>query len=115
MPKPEYKIEDPAQQVVTPGAGGAHPGPFIKSEVLAPFKLKTAEAARLMGLNRPHFSDVLAGDKPVSNTLAYKLEALTGVNADLLIGMQALHDRGAEQAEREGYRKTIKRLVLPTG
>lgn len=113
MSDAEYKIENPAEQKVVAGPQAAHPGPFIKAEVLAPFKVSVAEAARLMDINRSNFVAVLDGRSDVSRRLAYKLEALTGISADLLIGMQAAHDRWKEQEERASYRQTIKRLTLP--
>ncbi len=110
----DYKITDPEEQRLVGDPDGArHPGPFIRTEVLAPLKLKVAPAAAAMGFHRGTFINVLDGKAPVTRDLAYRLEALTGLSADLLIGMQALYDRKNELPVREEYKRTIARWVAP--
>lgn len=106
----DYKIADPAaQRVDAQPTSAPHPGSFIRTEVLAPLGLKVAPACVAMGINRANFIKILDGGGPVTRDIAYRLEALTGLNADLLIGMQALYDRGRELPIRERYKQEIKR------
>jgi plasmid maintenance system antidote protein VapI len=58
-----------------------------------------------MSINRPTFSNVLDGKHAVSRELAYKLEALTGVDAELLIRMQLAHDLAQEREKRSTWRR----------
>jgi addiction module HigA family antidote len=108
----QHKISKAADQVATPGEP-EHPGGWIRRNLLEPFGLGVAEAARRMSINRPTFSNVLDGKHAVSRELSYKLEALTGVDADLLIGMQAAYDTAQDREKRERYAREIERLPEP--
>ncbi len=108
----DYKIHDEADRKVTPG-DPEHPGGWIRRNLLEPHKLKVADAARRMNLNRPHFIDVLGSKAAVSRELAYKLEALTGVDAELLIRMQLAYDLAQERDRRAACALEIERLAEP--
>lgn len=108
-----YKIPEGPDQLVTAGEQTPHPGAFIREEVLKPFGLSVAEAARRMGIQRVGLINVLDGKSGLSNDLAYKLEALTGVDADLMIGWQVRYDRAQGAAKRAAYAQTIERVKKP--
>jgi addiction module HigA family antidote len=106
----DYKITDPAEMAVRPG-DAQHPGTWIKNNVLNPLGLNTARTARLIGMDRASLTRALAGDHAVSDDLAYKLEALTGVDADLLIGLQVAYNRSTSWERRNRYAQEITRVV----
>lgn len=108
-----YKIPDGPEQRVTAGDQTPHPGAFIREELLKPFGLSVADAARRLGVNRIGLINVLDGKSALSNDLAYKLEALTGVDADLMIGWQVRYDRFAGAAKRAEYARSIERVKPP--
>lgn len=105
----EHKIEKAADRAVTPG-DPEHPGGWIKRNLLEPLDLNVAEAARRMTINRPTFSNVLDGKHAVSHDLAYRLEALTGVDAELLIRMQLAYDLALERDKRAAFASQIERV-----
>jgi addiction module HigA family antidote len=105
----EHKITDPAKRSVKPG-DPEHPGGWIRRNLLEPLGLSVAEAARRMDVNRVGLNNVLSGKHGVSADLAYKLEALTGVDGDLLIGMQVAYERGQNREKRERYAREIERV-----
>lgn len=90
-----------------------HPGSFIRDEVLAPFGISVSRAAELIGAPRPGFTNTLNGKHAVTADLAYRLEALTGIDADLLLAMQAAYERDRDAPKREAYKATITRLPTP--
>lgn len=105
----DYKITDPADQAVTPGPI-PHPGQWIRENVLEPVGLNISAAAREINMDRATFNRVILGEHAVSDDLAYKLEALTGVSAELLINMQRLHDRPRIDERRARYAREIRRV-----
>lgn len=105
----DHKITDEAERAVVPGAP-EHPGGWIRRNLLKPLGLNVAEAARRMNIARPAFSNVLEGKHAISPDLAYKLEALTGVDGDLLLGMQFAYDRAQNREKRERFAREIERV-----
>ncbi len=111
-----YKIPKGIEQMVEQKPLVApHPGEFIRETVLKPLGLNVAEAARRMEVNRIGLMNMLGGKASLSNDLAYKLEALTGVDADLMIAWQVAHDRITGAERRAAYAKSIERVRLPDG
>lgn len=106
----DYKITRPEDQAVTAGPP-EHPGDWIRHNVLEPFGLTVSETARRIKMDRASLSNVLGGQHALSRDLAYKLEALTGVDADLMIGMQAAFDRHVDQRARARYAREIERVA----
>lgn len=111
MTKDRNKIEDPAEQRVVAGEAIQHPGPFFRDEVFPSFGIKITDLAKRISMDRSTLSEVMNGKLPMSDTVAYKLEAATGIDADLLISMQAAHNRWANKAQREAFGASIERLA----
>jgi addiction module HigA family antidote len=111
----DYKIPDGPDQLVKhdPKFTAKHPGAFIREELLTPHKLTVAEAARRLGVTRVALINVLEGKSALSNDMAYRLEALTGMDADVMIGWQVAHDRIAGAAKRVEYAAKIERVKAP--
>ena len=71
----------------------AHPGRFIKTEVIEPLGLSVTEAARALGVARPALSALLNGRAALSPTMALRVEKAFGPKMNTLLGMQTAYDR----------------------
>ncbi len=105
----DYKIHDPRDQLVTAGAATRHPGPFLREEILESFGLSGPELAGALDVDPKALKRALDGEVLVSRDLAYRVEALTGIGADLVVAMQAAFDRWTEMPQRLRYRELIPR------
>lgn len=68
-----------------------HPGPYIRTRVI-PASMEIAEAARLLGVQRPTLSNLLNGKAALSPEMAARLETTFGADSSKLLRMQADHD-----------------------
>ena len=66
-----------------------HPGVFLAEEFVGPIGLSVTEAARALGVGRPALSTLLNGRAAVSAEMAVRFEKAFGVDAGLLLRMQA--------------------------
>lgn len=87
----------------------AHPGQFIRMEVIEPLNLSVTKAAQILGVSRPALSALLNGRAALSPDMALRVEKAFGPKMDTLLRMQTAYDI-AEAREREGEIK-IKRYV----
>lgn len=78
----------------------AHPGPFLKTEVIEPLGLSVTAAAGVLGVTRPTLSALLNGRSYLSPEMALRVEKAFGVPMDTLLRMQTSFDI-AEQRQRE--------------
>lgn len=89
------------------GSGGvrmknpAHPGGFVKSEIIESLELSVTDAARALGVTRPALSALLNERVHLSPEMALRLEKAFGVSMDTLMRMQNGYDI-ARACEREG-------------
>ncbi len=88
----------------------AHPGQFIRMEILEPLDLNVTEAARVLGVTRAALSALLNGRASLSPDMALRVEKAFGPKMDTLMRMQASHDI-AEARDREGEIR-VKRYVV---
>jgi addiction module HigA family antidote len=70
----------------------AHPGSFVKHEILEPLDLTVTDAAAALGVTRPALSAVLNGRAALSPEMALRIEKAFGVSMDTLMRMQNSHD-----------------------
>lgn len=70
----------------------AHPGGFIKSEVVEPLGLSVTDAARALGVTRPALSALLNEHVRLSSEMALRVEKAFGVSMDTLMRMQNSYD-----------------------
>jgi len=87
----------------------AHPGQFIRMEVIAPLDLSITQAAKVLGVSRPALSARLNGRASLSPDIALRLEKAFGPKMDTLLGMQTAYDI-AEARDREAEIK-VKRYA----
>ena len=88
----------------------AHPGQFIRMEILEPNELNVTTAAEALGVTRAALSALLNGRANLSPDMALRVEKAFGVKMDTLMRMQASFDIAVARA-REGKIK-IKRFVF---
>jgi antitoxin HigA-1 len=87
----------------------AHPGQFIRMEVIAPLGLSVTDAAKVLGVTRPALSALLNGRAALSPDMAIRIEKAFGPKMDTLLRMQTAYEI-AEARDREGDIK-VKRYV----
>lgn len=66
----------------------AHPGGFVKSEVIEPLGLSVTDAAQALGVTRPALSALLNERSHLSPEMALRIEKAFGVSMDTLMRMQ---------------------------
>ncbi len=93
----------------------AHPGQFIRMEVIEPLDLTVTQAAKVLGVTRPALSALLNGRAALSPDMALRIEKAFGPKMDTLLRMQTAYEI-AEARDREAAIK-VKRYVakLPGG
>ena len=79
----------------------AHPGGFVKSEIIEPLGLSVTGAARVLGVTRAALSAVLNERANLSPEMALRIEKAFGVSMDTLMRMQNSYDI-ARTRKREG-------------
>ena len=70
----------------------AHPGGFVKSEVIEPLELSVTGAAKALGVTRAALSAVLNERARLSPEMALRIEKAFGVSMDTLMRMQTSYD-----------------------
>jgi len=70
----------------------AHPGGFVKSEIIEALGLSVTDAARALGVTRPALSALLNERAHLSPEMALRIEKAFGVSMDTLMRMQNSFD-----------------------
>lgn len=78
----------------------AHPGGFVRSEIVAPLGLTVTRAAEALGVTRAALSALLNQRADLSPEMALRIEKAFGVSMDTLMRMQNSFDI-AEIRKRE--------------
>ena len=78
----------------------AHPGGFVKSEIIEALGLSVTAAADVLGVTRPALSALLNERAHLSPEMAIRIEKAFGVAMDTLMRMQNSYDI-AEARKRE--------------
>lgn len=81
------------------GMAPAHPGAFIRDEILDELHLTIDAAARILGVRRATLSDLVNGKAGLSPEMALRIEKAFGMSMDTLLRMQARYD-AHEQRQR---------------
>lgn len=79
----------------------AHPGGFVKSEIIEPLGLSVTAAAQALGVTRATLSTLLNEHSHLSSEMALRIEKAFGVSMDTLMRMQNSYDI-AQARKREG-------------
>jgi addiction module HigA family antidote len=78
----------------------AHPGQFIRMEILEPLALTVTDAAKALDVTRPALSALLNERSSLSPDMALRIEKAFGVKMDTLLRMQTAYEI-AEARRRE--------------
>lgn len=84
----------------------AHPGGFIKHEIIKPLGLSVTAAADVLGVTRATLSCLLNERANLSPEMALRIEKAFGVSMDTLVRMQSSYDV-AQTREREAEIKVL--------
>lgn len=87
----------------------AHPGGFVKHEVLQPLGLSVTEAAEALGVTRPALSALLNERAHLSPEMAIRIEKAFGVPMEALMRMQNSYD--IAQARRREAEIKVERYT----
>jgi addiction module HigA family antidote len=87
----------------------AHPGGFIRREIIEPHGLSITQAAEILEVTRQALSPLLNEHNDLSPEMALRIEKAFGVSMDTLMRMQNSYDI-AQARSREGE-ITVKRFV----
>jgi addiction module HigA family antidote len=79
----------------------AHPGGFVKSEIIEALGLSITAAAQVLGVTRAALSAVLNERASLSSEMALRIEKAFGVSMDTLMRMQNSFDIALAR-KREG-------------
>lgn len=91
----------------------AHPGGFIKHEVIDPHGLSVTEAAKVLGVTRPALSALLNERAALSPEMAIRVEKAFGVSMDTLMRMQGSFD--IARARQRANEIKVMRFKASTG
>jgi antitoxin HigA-1 len=86
-----------------------HPGIFLADELIEPLGLTVTQAARALRIGRQALSAVLNGRAAMSADMAVRFEKAFGVNAGLLLRMQAAY--ALAEARKRTKQLKVKRYV----
>jgi len=86
-----------------------HPGIFLADELIDPLGLTVTQAARALRIGRQALSAVLNGRAAMSADMAVRFEKAFGVNAGLLLRMQAAY--ALAEARKRTKQLKVKRYV----
>ena len=84
----------------------AHPGSFIKYEIVEPLGLSVTAAAQALGVTRATLSTLLNERAHLSPEMALRIEKAFGVSMDTLMRMQNSYDI-AQTRKREAEIKVM--------
>lgn len=79
----------------------AHPGGFLKSEIIEPLGLSVTAAAQVLGVTRATLSTLLNQHSQLSPEMALRVEKAFGVSMETLMRMQNSYDI-VQARKREG-------------
>ena len=89
----------------------AHPGGFIKYEIIEPLELTVTAAASALGVTRAALSALLNERSSLSPEMALRIEKAFGVSMDTLMRMQNSYD--IAKARSQAGEIKVSRLVHP--
>lgn len=90
----------------------AHPGNFIKHEVIEPLGLKVTRGAEVLGVTRAALFNLLNEKAALSSDMALRLEKAFGVSMETLMRMQNSYDIAMARM-REGEIKVVPYKANP--
>jgi addiction module HigA family antidote len=93
-------------------AAPAHPGQFIRMEIIEPLRLSVTDAAKALGVTRAALSALLNGRASLSSDMAMRIEKAFGPKMETLLRMQTAFEI-AKARKRQGQIKVRKYVPHP--
>jgi addiction module HigA family antidote len=93
-----------------PMKGPPHPGALVREDVLEPLGLTVTKAAQILGVSRPNLSLLLNERIDLSPEMALRIEAAFGLEAAMLLGMQADHNLARARARQAEITANVQRI-----
>ncbi len=90
----------------------AHPGGFVKTEIIEPLGLSVTDAARALGITRAALSAFLNERASLSPDMAIRIDKAFGVSMDTLMRMQSNFDI-AQARKRERQIRVARYVPTP--
>ena len=90
----------------------AHPGQFIRMEIIEPLGLTVTEAATALDVTRPALSALLNQRESLSPEMALSIEKAFGVKMDTLLRMQTAYE--IAEARRRSSAVKVQAYVART-
>ena len=90
----------------------AHPGQFIRMEIIEPLGLSVTKAARILGVTRPALSALLNTRAALSPEMALRVEKAFGPKMETLLRMQTAFE--IAEVRRQAARIVVKRYTPKT-
>lgn len=90
-----------------------HPGEIIREETLPHFKMTISAAARVLHHDRASLHKVLQGQAALTPELALKIEKAFGVDAGLMLNVQANWELARARKRAERITDGIERQTVP--
>jgi addiction module HigA family antidote len=87
----------------------AHPGGFVKHEIIEPLELSVTAAARALGVTRATLSTLLNERASLSPDMALRIEKAFGVSMDILMRMQNSYDIARTRARGRDQGRAVRR------
>lgn len=84
----------------------AHPGGFIRTEIIEPLNLSVTAAAVALGVTRPALSALVNERAALSPDMAIRIDKAFGVSMETLLRMQNSYDI-AQARTREGEIRVV--------
>ena len=84
----------------------AHPGGFIRTEIIEPLNLSVTAAAVALGVTRPALSALVNERAALSPDMAIRIDKAFGVSMETLLRMQNSYDI-AQAKSREGEIRVV--------
>jgi len=91
----------------------AHPGGFVKTEIIEPLGLSVTDAAQALGITRAALSSFLNERASLSPDMAIRIEKAFGVSMETLMHMQNSFD--IARARKREAEIIVSRYVPKTG
>ena len=92
------------------GLAPTHPGQHLREDILPALDRPRSEIARLLGISRQTFYDVLNEKAPITPNLALRIGKLVGGGAEVWLRMQQAFDLEAAERKIRGELKAIPTL-----
>ena len=91
----------------------AHPGAYVRKNLLEPRGLTVTEAAKLIGLSRQSVSNFLNGKVSATSNMAARLERTFGISSTKILEMQTKYDAQKEKKKTVNSAQNASPYVVP--